>query len=122
MSENLSVREFVTAVAGPRGWNETRESWLARSARQAGVSYRAAKALFYGEITDPDHKAARRMRDAATKKARQEAANLAAQYQRIAEAMNVTDPDFYSADVAALLSAARLLSGKDRTGDNGGGG
>lgn len=69
MPENLSgdasVRELVASVAGPRSWSDTRESWLARAARRAGISYRQAKALWYGEITDPFHRSATLMRIAA---------------------------------------------------------
>lgn len=110
-----SMRDVVAAVAGPRGWGETRESWLARAARAADVTYRQAKALFYGEITDPEHRAVRRMKAAAERQGRREAAELAAKFDSIARSMNAADQDFYSADVAALLSAARVLRGLDRS-------
>jgi hypothetical protein len=43
----------IKILAGPRQWNDTRESWLARGARAAGVSFRTAKGLFYREWPDP---------------------------------------------------------------------
>jgi hypothetical protein len=123
MSEKFSgvnaMRELVAAVAGERGWGETRESWLSKAARRAGISFRAAKAIFYGEITDENHRAARLLRDAAEQKAKDEAATLATRFETIAGAMNASDPDFYSADVAALVYAARTLRGLDRAGSDG---
>lgn len=113
MSEKVSaMREWVAAVAGPMAWSENRKGWLARAAREAGVSVRAAKALFYGEITDPEHKAARRMKEAA---GRHEARNLASQFESLAHSLNVRDADFHSSDIAALVSAARTLRGLDRS-------
>ena len=121
MSERLEkvsgavMREFVVAVAGPRQWADTRQSWLARAARKAGISYRQCKSLFYGEITDPNHRSARLMRDAAEQKA----GALASQFETLASRMNATDPDFYRSDVLALVDAARALRGLDRAGDSG---
>lgn len=118
MSEKSSgvkfMRELIVAVAGERSWNETRESWLARTARLAGVSFRQVKAIFYGEITDENHRTARLLRDAAARKAKREATCLANQFETIAGAMNAADQDFYSQDVAALLHAARSLRDLDR--------
>lgn len=106
--EKVSVmRNLVVAVAGPRLWQDTRQSWLARAARKAGISYRQCKALFYGEITDPYHKAARKMRDAAEGKAKE----LADQYQTIAGVLSVVDAEFHRDTVAALLDVARTLRG-----------
>lgn len=110
-----SMRELVAAVAGPREWGDTRESWLARAARRANVSYRQAKALFYGEITDPEHKAARRMRIAA---GRHEAEQLAHRFETLAVALDVRDAGFHSPDIAALVHAARALRGLAGAGDD----
>lgn len=116
MSEKSSeMREAVATVAGPRAFHETRESWLARAARNAGISFRQAKSLFYGEITDPEHKAARRMLAAAERQGKREASDLADKFESIARSMNAADQDFYSADVAALIDAARALRGLART-------
>ncbi len=48
MSSAAIMKEAVVYAAGPRDWNDTRESWLARAARKLGVSHRRAKSLFYG--------------------------------------------------------------------------
>lgn len=109
--EKHSMQELVAAVAGPRQWGDTRQSWLARAARRAGISYRQAKSLFYGQ-TGVNHDAARKMREAA---GRHEARNLAGRFEGLANALVVKDEDFYSSDVTALLDAARALRGLDRS-------
>lgn len=43
------AREMLCELAGPRGWHDTRESWLARGARRAGLTLRRARAIFYQE-------------------------------------------------------------------------
>jgi hypothetical protein len=116
-----SMRDVIAAVAGPRLWNDTRESWLGRAAREAKISYRACKALFYGEITDPEHKAARRVLAAAQRSGRKEAQELADRFDTIARSLNATDSNSYSADVDALLHAARALRGLAGSGTDTGG-
>ena len=119
MAEKLSggsMRELVAAAAGPRLWNDTRESWLARAARRSGVSYRQAKALFYGEIQDADHRTARRMREAA---GQHEAGQLAQRFEALASSLQSRDADFHREDIAALLHAARALSRLGRSGNDG---
>lgn len=123
MSEKFSgvrrMRELIAAVAGERSWNETRESWFARAARQTGVSFRQVKAAFYGEISDDNHRTARLLKDAADRKGKQEASQLANQFEQIARAIDATDSNFHGEDVAALLHAARMLRGLDRPGTEG---
>ncbi len=119
----MSVREAIGVVAGPREWGDTRESWLARAARNTGtVSVRMMRSLWSGEIHNDSHWAAREVRRCAAdiksrKEARQAALDLAATYEGIAEGMNATDSDFHSEDIAALVHAARVLRGLDRAGD-----
>jgi hypothetical protein len=43
------AKALLCAVAGPRGWNDTRDAWLSRVARRLGFGHRRAKAIFYGE-------------------------------------------------------------------------
>lgn len=43
------ARGMICELAGPRGWHDTREAWLARGARKAGITLRRARALFYQE-------------------------------------------------------------------------
>jgi len=49
MSAVEIARSKLCDLAGPRGWHDTREAWLARGARKAGISIRRARALFYHE-------------------------------------------------------------------------
>jgi len=121
MSEKPSgvspVRNEIAVVAGPREWGDTRESWLARVPRKVPtVSFRTVKALFYGEIDDPGHWAARDIRRAAEIiEARNEASALADQYQKIAGGMRAQDQDFYSTEIDRLERIARLLGTVDST-------
>lgn len=109
-SGGIVMRELVAAVAGQRQWSDTRENWLNRAARRAGISFRQTKALFYGEITDPNHRSARLMRDAAEQ---------AGRYEAIARSMHAVDADFYQQDMLALIDLARALRGLGRAGGNG---
>lgn len=120
-----NVRREIAVVAGPKDWGDSRESWLSRVPRQVRkalkaeketVTFRTVKALWYGEISDPDHWAARDIRRAAELiEACNEAASLADQYEAIAGGLLAKDQDFYSSDAAALVRAARILRGLDRT-------
>lgn len=118
MSESTSgvnrVRKEIAIVAGPREWGDTRESWLARvSMKVRTVPFRTVKALWYEEITDPDHWAARDIRRAAQIiEARREANALADQYQTIAAGMSSSDPDFFRAEIDRLERLARIISGQ----------
>ncbi len=115
-SEESAVRREIAIVAGPRGWHDTRESWLARVPRKVTtVTFRTVKALWYGEINDPDHWAARDIRrEAELIEAQKEAASLADQFQRIAGGMRETDSDFYRAQIDRLERLARIIGGQDR--------
>ena len=108
------MRELVSAVAGPRQWSDTRESWLARAARKTGISYRTIKAIWYGEIADESHNAVRLLRHEAGRRAEV----LAGRFESIARGMETTDSDFYREDIAALVHTARALRGLDRPRDD----
>lgn len=118
-SEKVSgavMRELVAAVAGPILPSDNRESWLRRAARNAGASYRQAKALFYGEIDDPHHRVVSIFREAA---GRHEARNLATQFESIARGLSARDADFYSNHAAAFVEVARVLRSLDSAGTEG---
>lgn len=107
------MKDLVMAVGGPLEANENRKGYLTRVSAAAQISFRAAKAAFYGE---PTSKAiAQKLKLAA---GRNEARNLAARFESLAHSINIKDADFYSEDAAALINAARLLRGLDRTGTN----
>lgn len=111
------MRNEIAFLAGPREWGVTRESWLAGVTKKVPtVTFRTVKAIWYGEIEDPDHWAARDIRRAADViKAQREAAQLAAQLQSLATGLDVTDPNFHSPTIAALLGTIRQLRGEDRS-------
>lgn len=121
MSENSSgansVRREIAIVAGPRGWGDTRESWLARVPKRVkSVSFRTVRALWYGEISDHEHWAARDIRRAADIiEGQHEAASLADRFEKIVGGLHARDPDFYRPEIVALVSALRALRNLDRT-------
>lgn len=47
------LRDAIIELAGNRALFDSRERWLARAARKAGISTRTAKSLFYREKNDP---------------------------------------------------------------------
>ena len=106
-------RDDIIALAGPYRSGDTRESWLARAARKARISFRQAKALWYGECVDPKYSVATNVRSAADQ-ARKEAGQLAARFETIASGLHATDPEFHSADIAALVDVARKLRSSNR--------
>lgn len=112
-----SMREAIAIVAGPKEWSDTRESWLARVPRRVRtVTFRTVKALWYGEITDPEHKAARAIQRAADAILEQrERESAATALETVAAGMVVRDPDFYSEEMRQYLNAAHLLRTMART-------
>src|SRR5262245_53628331 len=112
MLEQVStMRELVLAAAGlPEGSNWKSVCRLA--ARHADVSFRTAKSVYYGDITDDDHKAVIRMKKAA---GRYESLQLASRFDGLAQALRLRDPDFHMEDIAALVAAASALRRLDRT-------
>jgi hypothetical protein len=117
------MRTEIALIAGPRAWGDTKLSWLARVPREVKkllgteketISFRTVKSLWFGEIEDPDHHAARDVRRAAEiVKARNDAQTLAAKYKTLVGAMNATNPGIYSEEIARLERVARLLCGGD---------
>lgn len=105
------MRELVAEVAGPRGWDDTRDTWLNRAAERAGITYRMVRAIFYGKVTNENHYAIQLLRLAAGRKA---ATDLAEQYETVAAGLAAVDPDFHRPHIAGLVHAARALRGVDR--------
>lgn len=60
-----TCRASIALLAGQREWTDTRESWLARAADRSGLSNRTIKSLYYGDITDADHPAVKKLQRAA---------------------------------------------------------
>jgi hypothetical protein len=125
-SEESSVRKEIAIVAGPRGWGDTRESWLAivprRTKEVLGLkknpfSFRTVKALFYGEIKDPTHWAARDIKRAAELiEARKEAVALMAKYQTMIGGLRAADENFYREEIDRLECLVGRLGAGGSTG------
>ena len=47
------MHDAIVKLAGDREVFDSRERWLERAARRAGISFRTAKSLFYREGADP---------------------------------------------------------------------
>jgi hypothetical protein len=111
------MRKEIAIIAGPRNWDETQERWLARvPSRVKTVSHRTVKALWYGEISDANHWAARDIRRAVEIiQAQREATALAAKLETIIGGLNATDEAFHGPTVAALVGTLRKLRGEDRS-------
>lgn len=115
-SSKMCVRQAMIEVAGsPPGYGE-QPRWLHAVAGKIGSSYRTARSLWLGEIKNPEHWAAKAVRrEAEIAKAKREAAELASQFEKLAGRLDAKGQNTYSADVAALLDAARVIRGLDRT-------
>lgn len=46
------ARRCIIAAGGPREWNDTRESWLARAAWRLGITAGRATSIFYRKVSD----------------------------------------------------------------------
>lgn len=55
------MREAIIELAGDRALFDTRERWLERAARNAGISCRMAKTIFYNERCNPSAETAARI-------------------------------------------------------------
>jgi ribosomal protein L29 len=115
-----AMRKEIAILAGPRGWDDTRESWLNRVCTAVPtVSYRTVKALWYGEIQDPEHWAIRDIRRAvAVIEAQQHANALAGQLASLLSGCDPANPAHDRASTAALVSALRALRGQDSAGNS----
>jgi hypothetical protein len=112
------MRNEIAILAGPRGWGDTRESWLNRvCAAVPTVSYRTVKAIWYGEIRDPEHWAIRDIRRAvAIIEGQRHAKEVAGQLEALLAGPDGTNPALGRASTAALVSALRALRGQDSAG------
>lgn len=96
----IEMREAMIALAGDRAWHETRQRWLERAARAAGISYRTAKALFYAEVSDPKGSVVECVRAAVARRvqeqediAKDEFAALHARLQSMEQRLGAIDAD-----------------------------
>ena len=110
------MKREIAILAGPRGWGDTRESWLARVPEKVpGLSLRIIKALWYGEIDDK-HWAAIEIRNAVELiEAQRELQKLRERQKIFDEHLRVIDEGFHSQEIARDLAAILKLGDKNRT-------
>lgn len=86
--EKLSVasssnpKAWVATVAGERTWGDTRDSWFERASVRSGLPFRTIRAIYYSEITDPEHEAMITLKKAAE---RREIEELAFRFEQMAQ-------------------------------------
>lgn len=109
-SEMSSVAEaslLIRKVAEPRPVGDKVKAAIRRAAQMLGFPFSRAKDIWYED--------ARRI-DPVEMDALREQAGI---YETVAYRLINQDEDFHSAHAAALLDAARIIRGVDRTGNNG---
>lgn len=93
---DVDWRTSLEVIAGSRSWGDTRESMIARAARRAGITFRAAKALYYGETRDPRDSIARAIRHAVAARDLNAAIKMQAdRLATIADGLEARDADFH---------------------------
>lgn len=112
----MTTREAMITLAGaPPTYGEL-PRWLTKIAKASGISYRTARSLWLGEISDPKHLAAQAVRrQAQIEEARRDAKVVANFFNSHAQALANIDPDFHRDQIDAFVEAARALSDRDRT-------
>ncbi len=60
----IELREAIIELAGDRALFDTRDRWLDRAARAAGISRRMAKTFFYSEKCNPSSEVVESVRSA----------------------------------------------------------
>jgi len=101
----MEMRRAIIGLAGNREVFDSRERWLDRAARAAGITRRMAKSFFYCECADPKASIVDRVREAIEKNKAEDAEAVTAariEYQELLErvarleaALVVQDADFH---------------------------
>jgi hypothetical protein len=113
-SSKMSAREAMITLAGRPPSYGGLPRWLSKIAKSTGISFRTARSLWNEEITDPDHLAAKAVRQQAQiEEAKRDAAIVAEFFNRRAQALSNIDPDFHREQIDAFVAAARALGGRD---------
>jgi hypothetical protein len=115
-SSKMSTREAMITLAGnPPAYGEL-PRWLSKIARAAGISFRTARSLWNEEIKDPNHLAAKAVRQQAQiAEAKRDAEVVANFFNSHAQALANIDADFHREQIDAFVAAARAISSRDRT-------
>jgi hypothetical protein len=115
-SSKMSTREAMIVLAGrPPAYGEL-PRWLDKIAKATGISFRTARSLWNEEISDPEHLAAKAVRQQAQiEEARRDAKVVANFFNSRAQALANVDEDFHRNEIDAFLAAARAIGGRDST-------
>ena len=117
MNRTVDWQSEISAIAGPIGSNDTRESWLQRAARKSQSTYWHVKALFYGELKDPKYSVAFKILSAADRARIQEAQRNVANAETICREhiarLESIDPDFHREQIIALRTSLDLIGARD---------
>jgi uncharacterized protein HemY len=112
------MRSAIIELAGNRDVFDSRNRWLDRAARVAGISSRMARRLFYCETNNPSSEVVesvrRARRNLRTKRgdehvgceASAEYQNMLARIERLEAALRVSDEDFNRGQIDALRDMA----------------
>ena len=123
------MKRAIVALAGSRSWSDSRESMIARAARKAGLTFRQARSLYYGETADPKFSVVQKVREAVDREAarREQEQFLAglrtieaalADYSRQREALAASvDADSYRPEIHRLGNVIEQL--RDALADRG---
>lgn len=103
LSSGCEACQLLKRAAVPQAGESVKHA-ITRVARQLHWNFARAKSIWYGE--------ARRIDAHEMDELRRLANEQAARFQRIADAMRNTDPDFYGEDIVALVNAAQRLGGE----------
>lgn len=115
-SSKMSTRAAMIVLAGRPPAHGELSRWLTRIAKSAGISFRTARSLWNEEITDPDHLAAKAVRQQARiEEARRDAEVVANFFNSHAQALANIDPDFHREQIDAFVAAARAISDRGGT-------
>lgn len=117
----IDMRNAIIELAGDRAVFDSRERWIARAARVAGVSYRTARAFFYAEHDEPRSSSVEKVRMALARKRKEQTDAEAVSRNEYREIMdrisilearlNATDPEFYGEETSRLREMARGAGG-----------
>ncbi len=112
----LEMSRSICVVAGKRGWQENRKSWLAKAARRIGITDRQVRSLFYfegnprAELVERVRAAVRKLDKNIAKEARNELQEISARIARIEQALCLSDAEFHQPEIDALRSLAGRLN------------
>ena len=116
----IEMRSAIIELAGSREVFDSRQLWLDRAARAAGISSRMARRLFYCETNNPSSEvveSVRRARGNLRTKAKEQAdvagearaeyRQMLARIERLENALRLSDEDFNGPQIDALRRLAR---------------